>query len=260
MPMSTTCGQAESTVNLLLFRRKELLDDNTLKVKDERFAHLQQVLDVSVGDSVRIGQINGQLGTGIVNELSNEHVVISVELNQEPCEKLPVTVVLALPRPKMLRRIIRTIAEMGVQQLHLINSYRVEKSYWQSPVLMQETIEDYLLQGLSQARDTVLPRVSMHPRFKPFVEDTLPGIIENRRALLAHPGPVPLTPADEGIDSVLIIGPEGGFIPYEVDKLMAAGALQVSLGERILRVDTAIPTLVGRLLASDRSTKSAVSG
>ena len=254
--MNTTCGPAEVTVNLLLFSPQELRDDNTLNVCDERFTHLQQVLQVSEGDSVRIGQINGQLGTGTVKELSSDHVVLTVALTQEPCEKLPVTVILALPRPKMLRRIIRTIAEMGIEELHLINSYRVEKSYWQSPALAQEVIESYLLQGLSQARDTVLPRVSLHARFKPFVEDSLPAIIEHRRALLAHPGPVPLGPADEGVDSVLIIGPEGGFIPYEVDKLLAAGAVQVSLGERILRVDTAIPALVGRLLTSARSTET----
>ena len=255
--MITTCGPVEVAVNLLLFSPQELRDDNTLNVCDGRFTHLQQVLQVSEGDSVRIGQINGQLGTGTVKELSPDHVVLTVALTQEPCEKLPVTVILALPRPKMLRRVIRTIAEMGIRDLHLINSYRVEKSYWQSPVLAQDVIESYLLQGLSQARDTVLPRVSLHPRFKPFVEDNLPAIIDSRRALLAHPGPVPLGPADEGVDSVLIIGPEGGFIPYEVDKLLAAGALQVNLGERILRVDTAIPALVGRLLSSTGSTDTA---
>jgi len=254
--MNTICGLAEVTVNLLLFSPQELRDDNTLHVSDERFTHLQLVLQVSEGDSVRIGQINGQLGTGTVKELSSDHVVLTVALTQDPCEKLPVTVILALPRPKMLRRIIRTIAEMGVRDLHLINSYRVEKSYWQSPVLAHDVIENYLLQGLSQARDTVLPRVSLYPRFKPFVEDSLPAIIAHRRALLAHPGPVPLGPADEGIDSVLIIGPEGGFIPYEVEKLVAAGAQQVSLGVRVLRVDTAIPALVGRLLTGTRADRA----
>jgi RsmE family RNA methyltransferase len=240
-------------VNLLLFRPQELRSDGTLMLSDERCAHLQQVLQVSEGDTVRVGQINGQLGTGTIKALSTNNVVLTVALTHAPCEKLPVSVILALPRPKMLRRIIRTIAEMGIRDLHLINSYRVEKSYWQSPVLANEVIEEYLLQGLAQGRDTVLPQVSLHPRFKPFVEDTLPSIANNRRVLLAHPGEALLSPADESIDSVLIVGPEGGFIPYEVEKLQAAGALRVNLGERILRVDTALPALVGRLLVSSRS-------
>ncbi|MEP4485665.1 MAG: 16S rRNA (uracil(1498)-N(3))-methyltransferase [Halioglobus sp.] len=258
--MSTICGQVEFTVNLMLFRQNELYDDNTLKVSDERFTHLQQVLRVSEGDAVRVGQINGQLGTGTIAELSEKDAVLIITLAQEPIKKLPLKVILALPRPKMLRRIIRTIAEMGIEELHLINSSRVEKSYWQTPVLAQDVLEHYSLQGLSQARDTVLPRIAQHRRFKPFVEDELPAILENRRALLAHPGPVPLCPADEEIDSVLIIGPEGGFIPYEVEKLLGAGALQVNLGDRILRVDTAIPTLVGRFLRSTRSIEAPVSG
>jgi len=245
-------------VNLLLFRQSELLNDNTLKIDDERFTHLQNVLQISEGDTVRIGQINGQLGTGSVIEVSDAHVLLNVTLTQAPCEKLPLTLILALPRPKMLRRVIRTIAEMGIAELHLINSYRVEKSYWQSPVLAQEMVESYLLQGLSQARDTVLPTVSLHQRFKPFVEDVLPAIIKNKRALLAHPGQVALSPADEGIDTALIIGPEGGFIPYEVDKLLAAGAQQVNLGERILRVDTAIPALAGRFLRKARTGQSPI--
>ena len=79
------------------------------------------------------------------------------------------TLVLALPRPKMLRRILRNVAELGVAELHLINSFRVEKSYWQSPVLGESSVENYLMQGLEQARDTILPEVSCHRRFKPSV-------------------------------------------------------------------------------------------
>ena len=155
--------------------------------------------------------------------------------------------VLALPRPKMLRRILRTVAELGVGQLHLINSYRVEKSYWQTPALAEAAIRDYLTQGLEQARDTVLPRIHCQRRFKPFVEDTLPGLVGAGTALLAHPGPYPRCPGNLAGDTVLVIGPEGGFIPYEVTKLKEAGCRPVSLGPRILRVETALTSLLGRL-------------
>jgi RsmE family RNA methyltransferase len=146
----------------------------------------------------------------------------------------------------MLRRILRTVAELGVESLYLINSYRVEKSYWQTPVLDPAVMEDYFLEGLSQSRDTVLPIVSLHKRFKPFVEDELPTLTSGRRCLLAHPGNYPPCPRIAGEPALLAIGPEGGFIPYEVEKLQEAGCETVSLGPRILRVENAVSALVAR--------------
>ena len=88
---------------------------------------------------------------------------------------------MAMPRPKMLRRSLQTIATMGVKQLYLINSYRVEKSFWQSPFLKAESVlEDFIL-GLEQARDTRLPTLHVRKRFKPFVEDELPQIITEKK-------------------------------------------------------------------------------
>jgi len=136
---------------------------------------------------------------------------------------------------------------VGVADIHLINSYRVEKSYWQSPLLAPDALRACLVQGLAQARDTLLPRVTCHRRFRPFVEDSLPPMVAGRRALLAHPGAYPPCPAGVDAEMLVVIGPEGGFIPYEVEKLQAAGCEVVSLGPRILRVETAVPALLGRL-------------
>jgi len=187
------------------------------------------------------------MGEGEVLEINDEFASLAISLHQAPPKKLPLSLVLALPRPKMLRRILRTIAELGVPELHLINSYRVEKSYWQSPVLKQGTLREYLLQGLEQSRDTQVPRVHHHHAFKPFVEDSLPGIIRGGDALLAHPGEHSPCPRHISGETLLVIGPEGGFIPYEVDKLQSAGCNVVSLGPRILRVENAVTSLLGRL-------------
>jgi RsmE family RNA methyltransferase len=234
-------------VNLLLFTASDRLEENTITVCDRRLQHLLEVHRAAVGDSVRVGEVDGMMGLGEILELNAQRCVLTVDLNQAPPEKLPIKLVVALPRPKMLRRILRNVAELGVDELHLINSFRVEKSYWQSPVLQTESIRNYLLQGLEQSRDTHLPLVHCHHRFKPFVEDVLPGIIVNRRAYLAHPGNYPTCPGSSSDELVLTVGPEGGFIPYEVDLLQAAGCQTVSLGPRILRVENAITSLLGRL-------------
>ncbi|MCW8890709.1 MAG: 16S rRNA (uracil(1498)-N(3))-methyltransferase, partial [Sedimenticola sp.] len=113
-------------------------------------------------------------------------------------------------------------------------------------------IEEALILGLEQVKDTQLPQVSLHKRFKPFVEDELPALLQDKLGLVAHP----YTASDEVVKlpvdqpSVVCIGPEGGFIPYEVDKLIQAGCRPVDLGDRIYRIETVLPLLVGRLFSS----------
>lgn len=234
-------------MNLLLFSAAERAQDGQLRITGSRLQHLLEVHRKDSGDSVRVGEIDGDMGNARIIEINQEVALLEPVLDQAPPEKLPLTLVVALPRPKMLRRILRAVAEMGVGELHLINSYRVEKSYWQTPVLQAATVREYLLQGLEQSRDTRVPQVHLHKRFKPFVEDVLPALAAGKQALLAHPGDYP--PCPRGIEgpALLVIGPEGGFIPYEVEKLEAANCQAVSLGPRILRVENAVTALIGRL-------------
>jgi RsmE family RNA methyltransferase len=157
------------------------------------------------------------------------------------------TLVLGLPRPKMLKRIFQTIATLGIKDLYLVNSYCVEKSYWQTPFLHEDAIREHLILGLEQGCDTHLPRVHLKKRFKPFVEDELPTIIQGTHALVAHPYSATPCPRMQQGPISLAVGPEGGFIAYEIALLETAGFTSVTLGERILRVETAIPFLVSRL-------------
>ena len=173
---------------------------------------------------------------------------LQIKLDSPAPKPLPLTLVLALPRPKVLRRVLQSCTSLGVKQIYLINSYRVEKSYWQTPYLKPEQIDQQLLLGLEQGRDCMLPQVHLRKRFKPFVEDELSQIGQNKRCFIAHPGAEP-QPCPSRVEnpSVLAIGPEGGFIPYEVEKLNQLGFGTISLGPRILKVETAIPALIGRL-------------
>ena len=240
-------GPVNAPLNLLLFTAEDCLRDGRIKLQGRRLQHLRQVHRAQVGDTVRIGELGGLTGTGELLAIDEQSALLSVSLLEPPPQKLPLQLILALPRPKMLRRILRSVAELGVSELHLINSYRVEKSYWQTPVLAPASIQDYLLQGLEQSRDTMLPLVHMHPRFKPFVEDLFPAMLVGKSALLAHPGEHPPCPRNVIGEHLVVIGPEGGFIPYEVDTLHAAGCDIVSLGPRVLRVETAVTSIIGRL-------------
>jgi RsmE family RNA methyltransferase len=234
-------------MNLLLFAKDELQEGGLLHITGARLQHLLEVHHKADGESVRVGEIDGLVGSAEIVSINADEAILKPALDTAPPEKLPLTLVLALPRPKMLRRILRAVAEFGVQELHLIHSYRVEKSYWQTPVLKADVIRSYLLQGLEQSRDTVLPEVTCHRRFKPFVEDTLGGLATNTLSLVAHPGDYPPCPRGISEQGLIVIGPEGGFIPYEIEKLTEAGCQPVSLGPRILRVENAVTSIIGRL-------------
>ena len=199
------------------------------------------------GDELRVGLLGGGVGVGRVLALTPDALEMEVRLELEPPAPLPLTLILALPRPKVLRRVLRTASSMGVKKIVLLNARRVEKSYWQSPYLEAKAMDEQLLLGLEQARDTVLPEVLTRPLFKPFVEDELPELARNTLALVAHPAARAVCPRNAGRAVTLAVGPEGGFIPYEVEKFAGCGFTPVSLGERILSTETAVPALLARL-------------
>ena len=234
-------------MNLLLLEDADFVAADRAVLSGRRLKHLHEVHGAESGDSLRVGRLGGLMGRGTLLTLDEQHAELRVELDQPPPTKLPLTLLLALPRPKMLKRVLQTVAAMGVPRLVLLNSYRVEKSFWQTPFLEPEAIREQLLLGLEQARDTVLPEVSIEKRFKPFVEDRLPAISAGTLGLVGHPGDYPACP--RGLDEAvtLAIGPEGGWIPYEIDLLAKAGLQPVQLGARILRVETAVTALLARL-------------
>nr|WP_272885214.1 16S rRNA (uracil(1498)-N(3))-methyltransferase [Stutzerimonas kunmingensis] len=232
---------------MLLLDTADFVADNRVLLRDRRLTHLQQVHRAEAGEQLRVGRVGGNMGSGQLLRLDAHEAELQVSFDQPPPAKLPVTLLLALPRPKMLRRVLQTVAAMGVPRLVLLNSYRVEKSFWQTPFLEPAAIHEQLILGLEQARDTVLPEVIIEKRFKPFVEDRLPQLAADTLGLVGHPGDFPHCPRAVTQPVTLAIGPEGGWIPYEVDKLAAAGLRPVQLGERILRVETAVSALLARL-------------
>ena len=235
-------------MNLLLLEEADFIAADRVILRDRRLTHMQEVHRAAVGDNLRVGRIGGLMGSAeLVRLEAKEAELVIHNLDQPPPDKLPLTLLLALPRPKMLRRVLQTVASMGVPRVVLMNSYRVEKSFWQTPFLEPEAIREQLILGLEQSRDSVLPEIIIETRFKPFVEDRLPQLVEGTLGLVGQPGDYPACP--RGLDQAvtLAIGPEGGWIPYEIDLLAKAGLQPVQLGARILRVETAVTALLARL-------------
>ena len=235
-------------MNLILLFPDDFVDGtDRVRVHGRRLRQVLKVHRASIDDELCVGLAGGRIGTGRVISLGAESLEMEVRLTNTPPRPLPVTLVLSLPRPKVLRRVLRSVSAMGVKRIILLNAFRVEKSFWQSPFLDEANLKEELFLGLEQARDTVLPNVMLRPLFKPFVEDELPMLIQGTLPLVAHPEASAPCPRDLSRPVTIAIGPEGGFIPYEIEKLVSLGFTPIHLGERILSVETVLPFLLSRL-------------
>jgi RsmE family RNA methyltransferase len=243
-------------MNIILLEADEVRDGVVL-LTDHRAEHIQKVLRAAVGDRVRVGIINGMKGHGLITAMEGQRrslcVSLAVELTMAAAPSPEIDLILALPRPIMLKRILSQIAALGVGSLYLIHANRVEKSFWESGLLEEEQYREHLLHGLEQAVDTRLPRIEIFRKFRPFVEDFLPVIGKDHRfKLLAHPYTESnLAQSLSGADGriLLAVGPEGGWVDFEVEKFVDQGFNPCSIGERILKVDTAVVALHAQITA-----------
>jgi len=234
-------------MNLILLFKDDYTGPDRVRLRDRRMTHIRKVHRACAGDTLTVGQLNGKIGTARVLETGSDYVDMAVLLDKLPPPPLPLTLVLALPRPKMLRRILQTVSSLGIKDIFLINTWRVEKGFWTSALLEPAAIEKELLLGLEQARDTIMPMVHFRRLFKPFVTQELPALSRGKLALTAHPGPWGACPHHISCPCVLAMGPEGGFIEREVNSLGDTGFKTVHLGNRILRLEIAVPFIISRL-------------
>lgn len=237
------------TVNLLLLGPGDILDDGTALLTGRRHEHARAVLRVTAGETLRVGLRGGQCGTGEVLSETADGLRLRVTLDAAPPPRAGVSLVLAIPRPKALRRIIPAIASLGVDRVVLVNAARVEKSYFDSKVLDPTYLEGLADLGLEQARDTRPPRIEVRERFRPFVEDELDTWAGDSTRLVLHPtskadaSPAVRLAPEQPV--TLAIGPDGGWVPFEVELFERRGFAPLSLGPRILRVEVAASFALG---------------
>lgn len=233
-------------MNIVLIDSRQTTADVWTISSARQLEHLKTHVNVQIGDTLKVGVKEGK--RYLTEVIAVEERAIKVRpLHEEALpEKLPVTLIVAMPRPKVLRRLIMDSVTLGVEKIILLHSYRVDKSYWQSPFLQQ--LDQYVTLGLEQAGDTIAPPIEIYKRFKPFVEDVLPSMISTESpAYVAHPYAEQKMPFAIDHACTILIGPEGGFIPYEIDLLEKNGCLAFSLGNRIIRTETVISYVLGRL-------------
>ncbi len=235
-------------MNLILLFDSDFTTQSRVRLTGRRLEHVIHVHQAEIGDELVVGVANGRVGRGQVVALDRDVLEMDVMIDAEPPAPADVTLVLAVPRPKVLNRVIAAAASLGIKRIVLINAWRVEKSYWSSPRMTAESLRQQAILGLEQAKDTILPVIEVRRLFRPFVENELPGLARGTLCLVGHPRASEPCPRSVSGPVTLAIGPEGGFIEAEIASLERAGFTPVSLGPRILRVETILPLMMGRLL------------
>jgi RsmE family RNA methyltransferase len=239
-------------LNIILVEAGELNAGGRVLLSGPRAAHIVNVLGATPGQTVRVGVLDGPLGTGTVASIDTTTVALDCVLEAEAPPRPRVDVLLAMPRPKVLRRLWAQLAALGVSRVILTNAERVERPYFDTHVLRPDCYQPLLIEGLQQARDTRSPIVSIHRQFRILVEDQLDGKSDAALRLVADPSATTSVgdAVREGLDRnrdarvLLAIGPEGGWNEFELRLLAGRGFMGVGMGARTLRTDTACLALL----------------
>jgi RsmE family RNA methyltransferase len=234
---------SEALLNLILLEPREIANDGAVSLSGPRAEHIIQVLRARPGDTVRVGVVDGGVGAGRVTTVTDRTVDLQCELEVAIPPRPAVDLLMAVPRPKVMRRLWAQIAALGVGQIILTNASRVERNYFDTHVLSETCYRPLLIEGLQQARDTRVPTVFIRRQLKVLVEDELDALFGPGLRVTAHPGigqPLSETIRARAGQRVLVaIGPEGGWTPFELDLLAAHGFQTADAGPRALRSDTA---------------------
>lgn len=236
-------------MNILIFTPEQFIHDDQARLSARQSKHVQSILKSQPGDQLQCGLLNGNIGVGELDMSNGELYLRNITLKNTPPKALKLRLLLALPRPQMLKRILQTVAIFGVEELILMQTTRVEKSFWQSPSATDTAIQEQMILGLEQAKATQLPKVVKINRFRALQEDYVAKLGPEYIRMIAHPGEYPMCPSNCSDAAMAIaIGPEGGFTEYEVDQFIGAGFQPFQMGERILKVETAVNAVLGRLI------------
>ncbi|MFK7742605.1 MAG: 16S rRNA (uracil(1498)-N(3))-methyltransferase [Planctomycetota bacterium] len=237
-------------MNFLLLAPEELSTDGTARLCDRRAEHLRTVLRAEPGQLLRCGILNGMLGEAEVLTLTAHEATVRVTLQRDPEPVGGDVLLLATPRPKVLMRMLAHAAALGFARIVLFRSWRVDKTWMMSKAFDPAVQREQLLYGLEQAGRTRIPDLEVHDRFKPMIEDHLDRMeLPSSQRFVAHPTARTATHTLTRNDGpfALALGPDGGFLPYEVEQFESFGFTAITCGPHALRTETALAVLWGQL-------------
>ncbi len=240
-------------MNIILIDKDEISEEQLVELDGRRFEHIKNVLKSMVGDVLRVGIIGEKRYQAKLVKMCESSCVIQLYKDLPSFAEPSLDLILALPRPKCMKRLWAQLSAVGFKRIFIVNAEKVEKVYWGSTTLSEDIYKPLLLEGLEQSGDTILPEVRFIKRLRPFLEDEASELFANCQKIIAHPYDSVIKPltseelAHNNMRRVVAVGPEGGWGTFELGLFAEAGFKLFSLGERILRTDTAVISLAAIL-------------
>jgi 16S rRNA (uracil1498-N3)-methyltransferase len=200
------------------------------------------------GDSVVLFDGSGTEFTAVVEQLKRSEAELRITGTSEINRELPFPLIVgvALPKGDRQKWLVEKLTELGVTMLVPLVT---ERSVAVPSDNALERLRRSVIEAAKQCGRNRLMQITKAQSWKswldaaehsPIIRNPQPAI-RNYSRLVAHPSGLPLSevvpPQLSAIE--LAIGPEGGFTDAEVEAATAAGWQTVSLGPRILRVETA---------------------
>ena len=164
-----------------------------------------------------------------------------------------IDLILAPPRPRVLKRLLPQLTAMGVGKIVLVGAEKVEKAFWGAQLVKEEVYRPLLVDGLMQCGTATLPVIRIEKSLRRYAESRMEKEFAGCGKLIAHPPEAgsQASVSDDGAPParpVVAIGPEGGWTDEEVSLLESRGFVRYSLGNRILRTDTATIAVIAQLM------------
>jgi len=249
-------------VNLLLLLPDEVSRDTAI-VEGPRAAHLLGVLGKGVGDPVKAGILGLGLCPAEVTAIGRAAARVELRLGPVVPSREPQTcLILALPRPKGLSRIVQLAASLGVRRLDLVGAHKVDPAYFSSPRLHPDRLKSDAHLGLEQGGLVHLPLLVVHRHLEEVVRPVRAGaggthVLFDPSAEDAMPAALEGPSWHRDAEVVLAFGPDGGFVPEEVELFRRAGYELATLSRSTLRTEVAVAVGLGQLELCRRLAKPA---
>ena len=208
---------------------------------DARARHLRETVGLAVGGTFHVGIENGLRGIATITTLAPQ-LTFAVAWEKSPQARLPLTVLVGLPRPQTAKKVLHDLASLGAARIVFFESAKGDPGYLTSSLWKDGEWREHVLKGTEQACSTLVPEVTRVTSLAEAIALT------DSKAWKVALDPYEATgPIDTGENisaaAVLAIGAERGFSDRERSTLRAAGFTMAHLGDRILRVEAA--ALVG---------------